>query len=70
MNRKAAQNAAAETETSRHCSFSGDALRGIVLHSAKQRSTVFIDGERAHQFLALRYNLSRTQQDRLIESYF
>jgi hypothetical protein len=34
----------AETETTRHCSFTGDRQQGVVLHSAKRRSTVYLPG--------------------------
>lgn len=73
-NSKAALKSAqrtAETETTRHCSYSGDPQKGIVLHSAKLRSTAFIRGLTAKQFLAswLGTN-SADKRDALVESYF
>lgn len=60
-----------ESETGRHSSFVGDADRGVVLHSAKQRSTVFLNPERAKDFLA-EVSGAKTpeQKDSAIESYF
>jgi hypothetical protein len=74
MNNKAARKSrrSVETETSRHCSFTGSTLRGIVLHSAKLRNTVHLDsGRDANDFLA-RYSAARNRaaKDALIESYF
>lgn len=62
---------AAETETSRHCSFVASSM-GTVLHSAKQRSTCFLSaGPRAELFQTLRLATSTPAQlDKLIESYF
>ncbi len=61
----------AETETSRHCSYTGTVKEGMVLHSAKQRATVFIIGSKAKQFLAAWLGTnSTTKHDALVESYF
>jgi len=61
----------AESETNRRCSFAGDVQEGLVLHSAKQRSTVFIRGAQAKAFMAgwLGTN-SDEAHDKLVESYF
>lgn len=70
LNAEAATRAAAETETTRHCSFVRSA-QGVVLHSAKQRSTLFIDGLIAARFLRMSArNRMPAARDRLIESYF
>lgn len=60
-----------ESETGRHSSFVGDAERGVVLHSAKQRSTVFLNPERAEGFLK-EVGAAKTPEakDEAIESYF
>lgn len=70
LNSEAATRAAAETETTRHCSFVRSA-QGVVLHSAKLRSTCFLDGNEAAKFLrmAARHR-SGLRRDTLIESYF
>lgn len=66
-----AKRSAAETETSRRCSFAGDAQNGVVLHSAKQRSTKFLSKASARIFLAEWFGTnSQTVRDRLVESYF
>lgn len=71
LNDRAANRQTAETETTRHCSYSGDAISGVVLHSSKQRSTAFLEGRAAVKFLAdwLGTN-STTIRDSLVESYF
>jgi hypothetical protein len=68
--RRAHRNA--ETETTRHCSFAGDAQNGVVLHSAKQRSTVFVKGgAAATAFLAKWFGTnSDTRRDSIVESFF
>lgn len=68
----AARPMSSETETTRHCSYTGNVTRGIVLHSAKQRSTCFLSaGPRAELFRTLRLATSTPAQlDKLIESYF
>lgn len=66
-----AQRGAAESETSRHCSYAGDAESGVVLHSAKQRSTVFLNGANARAFLAAWFGTNSAEKhDELVESYF
>lgn len=76
MNEKAARSAAVETNFERHCSFSGTAHDGVVLHSAKLRNTVFLRGAKDHSrqaagFLAAWWS-TNSQQERntLVESYF
>ena len=59
-----------ETETTRHCSFVRSS-QGIVLHSAKLRSTCFLDGNEAAKFLRMAArNRTPERRDKLIESYF
>jgi hypothetical protein len=61
-----------ERETTRHCSYAGDVQQGIVLHSAQQRSTQFIQpGEPSQRFLAA-WNAAQTDNERdgLVEQYF
>lgn len=71
LNAKAAARPAAETETTRHCSYSGDEALGLVLHSAKQRSTCFLSGASATYFLT-RWLVTNSVdvRDQLVESYF
>ena len=70
MNEQAATAPAAETETTRHCSFVRSS-QGVVLHSAKQRSTVFLSGNDAAKFLRMAArNRTPLRRDKLIESYF
>lgn len=70
MNAAAATTPAPENETTRHCSFVRSS-QGIVLHSAKLRSTVFIDGNEAAKFLRMAArNRTPERRDKLIESYF
>ena len=62
----------AETETSRHSSYTTTAEGDLILHSAKQRSTAFVSGKsKVKQFMAkwLGTN-SATAHDALVESYF
>ena len=73
VNNKAARKAhRAEHETSRHCSYTGSMTRGVVLHSAKHRSTVFLaKGHEANDFLVRRFAYGTLAAvDKLIESYF
>lgn len=72
MNREAAQAVSAETETNRHCSFSGTPEDGVVLHSAKHRNTVFLTGGRAaRRFTVAWWSVnSQEARDRLVEGYF
>jgi len=66
-----ARRGAAESETSRHCSYSGDSENGVVLHSAKQRSTVFLKPWQAKLFLAAWLGKNSAEaHDKLVESYF
>lgn len=61
-----------ESETTRHCSFSGTAQKGIVLHSAKKRSAVFLAaGTPAREFLACWHSTnSAIRRDAYVEAYF
>ena len=72
MNREAAAAWIVENETNRPCSFAGDSASGVVLHSAKHRNTVFVQGGRsAAAFLARWWSVnSQEARDRLVESYF
>lgn len=67
-----AARGAAESETSRHCSYSGDVESGLVLHSAKQRSTVFLSNKATvRAFLAAWFGTnSAVSRDALVERYF
>lgn len=68
MNRNPVQ---VEDNHNRHCSFAGDTVVGVVLHSAKLRNTAFLPPVQAKRFLAkwLGTN-SEAVHDRLVESYF
>lgn len=60
-----------ETNFNRHCSFSGDALRGVIIHSAKLRNTAFLPPIKAKRFLAKWWSVnSQEARNRLVESYF
>jgi len=61
-----------ESETARHCSYAGDVDSGIVLHSAKNRSTAFVaKGAKSRAFLATWFGTNSAQKrDELVESYF
>ena len=62
---------ATETETTRHCSYARGPAGGVVLHSAKQRSTAFLTATKARDFLVSWFATnSATKRDRLVESYF
>lgn len=71
-NERAVKTRKVETETSRHCSYAGDVENGIVLHSAKQRSTVYLKkGRGSRLFLAAWFGTnSAEKRDALIENYF
>lgn len=70
LNAEAAVRAATETETTRHCSYVRSS-QGVVLHSAKLRSTCFLDGNDAAKFLRMAArNRTPDRRDALIESYF
>lgn len=64
-NRAIVPNAVAK----RDCSFV-EARTGVVLHSAKLRSTAFLSGPHAHSFLQAARKASRTTLNRLIEAQF
>ena len=67
----AAANAPAESETTRHCSYAKGPNGGLVLHSAKLRSTGFLAAKEAKNFLVSWFATnSATKRDRLVESYF
>ena len=70
INADAAKAPKHETETTRHCSYCASRA-GVVLHSARQRSTAFISGAQARKFQAgwLATN-STTVRDGLVESFF
>lgn len=70
MNEKAAVRV--ETNFDRHCSYTGNARDGVVLHSAKMRNTVFVKpGRPAEAFLARWWSVnSQEQRDALVEGYF
>jgi hypothetical protein len=76
MNRRASAKAG-EDNFNRHCSFTGDSETGVVIHSAKQRATVFLPGRKlpfqspAARFLR-RWNSvnSAEARDHLVESFF
>jgi hypothetical protein len=72
MNRKAVEAAdAIEDNHNRHCSFSGDAKNGVVLHSAKLRNTVFLYPLQAKRFLVKWFSVnSQEARDSIVESYF
>ena len=72
INEHAACKAKRETEVSRHCSYSRCKLGSVVLHSAKQRNTVFLPAGREAKDFLIKHAVRFTQagRDRLIESYF
>lgn len=65
------KNPVAETETNRRCSFH-QSKAGIVLHSAKRRSTAFIGGVKNVKKFLLAYwgTNSLDKRDQVIEGYF
>lgn len=71
INAKAAAKPKHENEWSRHCSFH-QSKPGIVLHSAKLRSTAFLEaGPKAKRFLVeIQSTNSQVKKDSIIESYF
>lgn len=72
MNDRAVRNSVrVEDNHNRHCSFSGDASRGVVLHSALLRNTCFLPPARAKNFLR-RWNSvnSAEARDAVVESFF
>ena len=72
LNEEKLQNLDPETETSRQSSYAGNDKMGLVLHSAKQRSTTFIPpGKLAKEFLKTHGALANEKaQDKHIESHF
>jgi hypothetical protein len=72
MNREAAEKALIEDNHSRHCSFAGNAMDGVVLHLAKLRNTVFLSaGARANEFLTGWWSRnSQESRDALVEGCF
>jgi hypothetical protein len=72
MNAKRAAAPLRESETIRHCSIAGDSIDGIVLHSARTRSTAFLSGgAQANRFLGEWYGTNSVEaRDKLVESYF
>ncbi len=72
MNRKAALKAnRIEDNHNRACSYSGDTVTGIVLHSARYRNTVFLRPTLAKHFLR-QWNSVNSQEARnhIIEAFF
>jgi hypothetical protein len=67
LNRQA--STPAENETTRHCSICRSRA-GIVLHSAKKRSTAFIKGVSATRFLRAYDRATLAKRDALVESFF
>jgi hypothetical protein len=61
MNDRAAR-VKVEDNHNRECSWQGDSLHGIVVHSAKFRNTVYLVGGRAKRFIAKWW--STTDQNR------
>lgn len=61
-----------ETETTRNSSYAGNADQGVVLHSAKQRSTMFVKpGAPAEKFLkSWESSGDLASRNKLVESYF
>lgn len=72
LNNRAGKTAAVENNFNRHCSYAGDGSNGLVLHSAKQRSTVHLSkGKQTKIFLAAFLGTNSIEtKDALIESYF
>ena len=77
MNDRAVVNATrVEDNHNRECSYSGDSDRGLVLHSALRRSTVFVAGRntksaKAAEFLAAWFGTnSQDRRNSLVESHF
>jgi hypothetical protein len=71
INAKAATAPKAETDVTRHCSFHAS-RGGVVLHSARTRSTGFLSsGTAATTFLAEWHATnSAVKRDAVVESYF
>ena len=70
INAEAAKAPRHETDATRRCSYKRSRA-GIVLHSARQRSTAFIEGRRADLFEAAWLGTnSAEKRDQIVESYF
>jgi hypothetical protein len=60
-----------EDNHNRHCSFTQASATEVVLHSAKLRNTVFLEGPKATRFLnKVRGYKDVTKRDAFIESFF
>ena len=71
INAQAAAEPKAETFATRHCSFCQQDDGAVVIHSAKQRSTGYLNPEAGRRFLAAwRGTNSGEQRDALVERYF
>jgi hypothetical protein len=71
-NEKAANTRKVEDNFNRDCSWTGDVHGGIVLHSARQRSTGYLKpGAQSRRFLRL-WNMCNSQEakNRIVENYF
>lgn len=71
INAQAASAPARETETTRRCSYCEQPDGAVILHSARQRSTAYLNPEQGKRFLAewLSTN-SQEKKDFLVETYF
>jgi hypothetical protein len=78
INERAARVKPCEDNHSRECSYQGDAVTGIILHSARLRNTGFLRGDQknpgrspAGRFLAKWLGTTDTgKRNHLVESYF
>jgi hypothetical protein len=60
-----------EDNHNRHCSFTQASATEVVLHSAKLRNTVFLEGRKAIRFLnKVRGYRTAERRDKFIESFF
>jgi len=71
INADAAKAPKRETDQSRRCSYHRSS-RGIVLHSARNRSTAFIEGKRRCDRFEVEWSATNSadKRDALVESYF
>jgi len=70
MNRRACE-VRVEDNHNRECSYSGDVVNGIVVHSAKFRCTVFLRGQKAKNFVRRWFSAnSQEARNHVAESYF
>jgi hypothetical protein len=61
----------AENNFDRECSWQGDPVRGVVVHSAKFRNTVFIVGGRAKRFITAWWSTTdQSRRNRIAEALF